>query len=106
MRGGGAVIINRATFAALAAAIALSGCNAVNEQMAYRDHQRRDCAAAGGYFEENKIGANDNYTCKGLPGSQTPVAPPQPTNCRADTSTVKHDDGTVETNTNQICTSF
>ena len=96
------------TFMALAllAATALSGCNAVNEQMAYRDRQRRDCAAAGGYFEENKIGANDNYTCKGLPGSQTPVAPPQPTNCRSDTSTVKHDDGTVETNTNQICTSF
>jgi hypothetical protein len=102
------VTIKRPTFMllALSAAIALSGCNAVNEQMAYRDHQRRDCAAAGGYFEENKIGANDNYTCKGLPGSHTAAAAPPPTNCRTDTNTVKHDDGTVETNTNQICTSF
>jgi hypothetical protein len=102
------VIINRPTFVllALAAAIALSGCNAVNEQMAYRDHQRRDCAAAGGYFEDNKIGAPDNYTCKGLPGSPTAAAAPPPTNCRAETTTVKHDDGTVETKTNQVCTSF
>jgi hypothetical protein len=102
------VIINRPTFVllALAAAIALSGCNAVNEQMAYRDQQRRDCATAGGYFEENKIGAPDNYTCKGLPGSQTAAAAPPPTNCRTQTATVKHDDGTVETKTNQICTSF
>jgi hypothetical protein len=102
------VTINRPTFVllALAAAIALSGCNAVNEQMAYRDQQRRDCAAAGGYFEENKIGAPDNYTCKGLPGCHTPAAAPAPTNCRTETATVKHDDGTVETNTNQTCTSF
>ncbi len=90
----------------LATVVALSGCNAVNEQMAYRDHQRRDCAAAGGYFEENKIGANDNYTCKGLPGSQTAAAAPPPTNCRAETSAVKHDDGAVETKTDQVCTSF
>jgi hypothetical protein len=34
--------------------------------MAYRDQQRRDCAPAGGYFEENKIGSPDNYACKGL----------------------------------------
>ena len=64
------MIINRPIFVplAVAAAIALSGCNAVNEHMAYRDQQRRDCAAGGGYFEENKIGAPDNYTCEGLPG--------------------------------------
>ena len=81
------MIINRSAFVllALAAAMALSGCNAVNEQMAYRDHQRRDCTAAGGYFEDNKIGAPDNYTCKGLPGSPTaaaahrrPIAAPKP----------------------------
>jgi hypothetical protein len=102
------VSIGRLNFLLLAllGGVALSSCNAANEQIAYRDHQRRDCAAAGGYFEENKIWANDNYTCKGLPGSQTAAAPPQPTNCRTDTSTVKHDDGTVETKTNQICTSF
>jgi hypothetical protein len=102
------VIINRPSFVllALAAAIAFSGCNAVNEQMAYRDQQRRSCAAAGGYFEENKIGSPDNYTCKSLSGEQTAPMPPRPTNCRTDTATVKHDNGTVETNTNQICTSF
>jgi hypothetical protein len=102
------VIINRSAFVllALAAAMALSGCNAVNEQMAYRDHQRRDCTAAGGYFEDNKIGAPDNYICKGLPGSPTAAAAPPPTNCRTETTTVKHDDGTVETKTNQVCASF
>jgi hypothetical protein len=52
------VIINRPTFVllGLAAAMALSGCNAVTEQMAYRDQQRRTCAAVGGHFEDNKIG--------------------------------------------------
>jgi hypothetical protein len=108
IKQGRPVIINRPTFMllGLAAAMALSGCNAVNEQMAYRDQQRRSCAAVGGYFEDNKIGSPDNYTCKGLPAGQTAAAAPPPTNCRTDTATVKHDDGTVETNTNQICTSF
>jgi hypothetical protein len=91
----------------LAVAASLSGCNAAKEQMAFRDQQRRDCAAAGGYFEENKIGSPDNYTCKG-PGAG-PVASPTPaapTNCRTETTTAKHDDGTQETRTNQICSSF
>jgi hypothetical protein len=80
------------------------------EQTAYRDRQRRDCTFAGGYFEENKPGAADNYTCKGLPGNQTvstapaPTAPP--TNCRTETTTVKRSDGTEETKTNQVCSSF
>ncbi len=74
----------------LTVAASLSGCNAVQEQMAYRDQQRRDCAAAGGYFEENKIGSPDNYTCKGLLGSR-PAASTPPTNCLSETTTVKQD---------------
>jgi hypothetical protein len=74
--------------------------------MAYRDQQRRDCAAAGGYFEENKIGSPDNYACKGLPGGLPVASAPPPTNCRTQTISVKHDDGTEETKTNQVCSSF
>jgi hypothetical protein len=90
----------------MTAATALAGCNSVNEQIAYRNQQRKDCAAAGGYFEENKIGSSDNYTCKGPGGGPTMAGPPPPTNCRTETSSVKRDDGSVETNTNQVCTSF
>ena len=100
------MIVNRSILALLALAAAVSGCNAVNEQMAYRDRQRRECAAAGGYFEENKIGAPDNYTCKGLAGSPAAPTPPPPANCRTDTKTVNQADGTVVTNSNQVCTSF
>ena len=90
----------------LAVATSLSGCNAAQEHMAYRDQQRRDCAAAGGYFEENKIGSPDNYTCKGLPGGLPAASAAAPTNCRTQTISVKHDDGTEETKTDQVCSSL
>jgi hypothetical protein len=84
------------------AATALSSCEMANEQMAYRDQQRRDCAAAGGYFEENKVGSPDNYTCKGVHGGgQTP-----PTHCHTKTTTTTAPDGTVQTNSTQVCTSL
>jgi hypothetical protein len=88
----------------------LSGCGMAEEQTAYRSQQRQECVAAGGYFEENKIGAPDNYTCKNLRGSPpvavAPARTPAPaTNCQTNTTTTKNPDGSVETKTSQVCSS-
>ena len=89
----------------------LAGCqSAVKEQEAYMDRQRRDCEIAGGYFETNKPGAPDNYTCKGV-GNQANdddnnASSNPPTKCRTTTSTVVQDDGTEVTKSDQVCSSI
>lgn len=93
--------------AALTMASALAGCELADEQMAYVDQQRRDCVAAGGYYESNDIGSPDNYSCKGVrDDGMVTLAPPQPTECRTKTTTVQKKDGSVETRTRETCSSI
>jgi hypothetical protein len=90
------------------AATVVAGCSDMSDmaakQQAYVDQQRRDCTAAGGYYETNKTGQADNYTCKNMHGG--PSASPPPQHCHTKTSTVTNPDGSTSTNSTQVCTSF
>lgn len=89
------------------AAAMVSGCEMAEQQAAYRQQQRQDCMAAGGYFEENKVGSPDNYTCKGAHGTRPVIiAPAPPTNCHTQTTTIRNSDGTEVTKSSQVCSSF